>query len=77
MEEADIGRAGGCDVSGHTGRAEGLAIDQGEVVDLAWLQRLKSNPWLQMRRRNRNQFFVIAGMSSCDVLYSLSDISYC
>ncbi len=54
VEEPDIRRAGRIDISGNIGGAEGLAVDQGKIVDLARLQRLEGEPRLKVRRRNLN-----------------------
>jgi len=50
VEETDIGRARGSDVPGHGGRKESLAVDQREIVDLARLECLEGDAWLDIRR---------------------------
>ena len=43
VKKTDVGRARRMDVARNGGGAESLAVDQGEVVDLARLQRLKAS----------------------------------
>ena len=58
VKEADIRRTRRIDIAGHTGCAKGLAVDQGEIIHLARLKRLKRESRLDVRRRNLDQVII-------------------
>ncbi len=55
VEEADIGRTGRRDVARHGGGEKRFAVNQGEVVDLARLERLERDPRLDVGRGDLDQ----------------------
>ncbi len=61
VKKTDVRGAGRINVSGDAGCAKGLAVDEGEVIDLAWLKLLIRDSWLLEWRRNRDQLFVSDG----------------
>ena len=50
VEEAHVGRAGRHNIAGDGGGEKGLAVDQGKIVDLAWLGILVDKARLRIGR---------------------------